>query len=192
MSLVIGLTGGIASGKTTSSNYLKQHFKVIDCDKISHNLILKPNEGYNALVNAFGAEILDGDIISRKKLGDIVFNNPKKLEELNKILHPLIYQEVEKQIDEEFVVIDCPLLFESNFIKLCNKTLLIYTDNHNQIDRLIERDNLTKEDALNRIQLQMSLDKKINLSDYVIFNNKDVDYLYKELDKTIKLIKEEY
>ncbi len=184
MSLVIGLTGGIASGKSTTSKYIKEKgYKVIDCDQISHNILLSGNCGYNALVNEFGNEILEDNEISRVKLGSIVFNDKEKLNTLNSILHPLIYNEVKNQINEDLVFIDCPLLFETNFIELCNKTLVVYVDKETQLDRLMKRNNMNKEEALNRINLQLSLEEKKNRCDYIIDNTKSIDDLHNQINE---------
>lgn len=191
MNLVIGLTGGIASGKSTASLYIKKNgYKVIDCDKISHDILLKGMSGYDALVSEFGTDILINDIISREKLGNIVFNNKEKLNKLNNILHPLIYKEVESQITTGIVFIDCPLLFETNFINLCDKTLVIYVDKNTQIQRLCERNGFTKEESIKRIELQLSLDEKKDKCDFYVDNCKDIKHLYEQIDELLNNIKE--
>ncbi|MFI3328850.1 MAG: dephospho-CoA kinase [bacterium] len=188
--MVIGLTGSIASGKTLTSNYLKSlNYKVIDCDEISHQIILKPNDCYYKLIEEFG-DILDGEEISRDKLRNIVFNNKELLNKLNSILHPAIYQEVKKQITNELVFIDCPLLFETNFKELCDQTLVISTKENIQIDRLIKRNNITKEEAKKRIQLQMSLKDKEKQATYIINNINDEQHLYKQIDDLLIKLKE--
>lgn len=190
MNLVIGLTGGIGSGKSTASKYImSKGYKVIDCDKISHEILF--NEiAIEKLTDAFGDSILVDGVIQRNLLGNIVFNDKSKLEVLNNILHPLIYSEVMSGITEGIIVMDCPLLFETNFINLVDTTLLIYTDKDTQVERLIKRNDVTKEEALNRIGLQMSLELKKDKSDYVVDNTKDKENLYKELDVYFNNIKE--
>lgn len=188
--MVIGITGSIASGKTTTTKYLKSlGFKVIDCDEISHNIILKPNAGYYKLIQNFD-DILDGDQISREKLRNIVFNNTKQLKKLNDLLHPLIYDEVKSQINEDIVFIDCPLLFETNFINLCDKSIVVSIDEDIQIQRLVNRNNISKEDAENRISLQMSLKEKEELSTFVVYNNKDENYLFNQINIILESLKE--
>lgn len=189
MSLVIGLTGGIASGKSTASQYIKSiGYKVIDCDKISHDTLIKGNLGYDALISEFGNDILEEDTISRVKLGNIVFNDKEKLNKLNSILHPIIYNEVKSQITNDIVFIDCPLLFETNFIELCDKTLVVYVNEENQIKRLMNRDTLDKQTALNRIKLQLSLEIKKEKCDFLIDNNYSVEYMYEQLDEILKKV----
>ncbi len=187
--MVIGLTGSIASGKTLTTNYLKSlGYKVIDCDEISHQIILKPNKGYYELINNFD-DILDNDIISRDKLRSIVFNNKEQLLKLNNILHPLIYDEVKSQITNELVFIDCPLLFETNFTSLCDETIVVTTTKEIQIDRLIKRNNISTEEAIKRIKLQMELKEKEKLATYVVNNIKDEDYLYNQINIILESIK---
>ncbi len=174
--MIIGLTGSIASGKTTVSNYLKElGYNVIDCDKIAHDVL--NTTAYNKIVELFGREILDNNIINRKKLGQLVFNNKVLLEKLNNITHPLVKDEVKARLSD-FCFIDCPLLFETDFINLVDKSVLIYVDRDTQIKRLINRDNLTKDDSIKRIELQMSLEKKRELANYVIDNNDSKEELY--------------
>ncbi len=188
MDLVIGLTGGIASGKTTVSDYIESKgYNVIDCDLISHEVLFL-KDTITELVNEFGDSILVNDAICRKTLGDIVFNNKEKLNKLNNILHPIIYNEVKCRITKGIVFINCPLLFETNFISLCDKTAVIYVNRDIQVNRLIKRDNLTKEDAINRINLQISLDEKKKLADYVVDNSTDIKNLYKQTDNMLERI----
>lgn len=188
MSLVIGLTGGIASGKSTSANYIKSKgYKVIDCDKIAHDVLLLEST-ITKLVEEFGECILIDNKIDRASLGNVVFNDKDKLNTLNNILHPLVYCEVKKEITNDIVFIDCPLLFETNFINLCDKTLVIYVDLDTQVKRLIKRNNLTEKEALKRIELQMSLDIKKSKSDYSIDNTTSIECLQSDIDKFLNTL----
>lgn len=185
MRMVVGITGSIASGKSTVSNYITNlGYPVVDCDEVSHDIILKGNLGYDAVLNCFGDDILDDEgNISRKKLGEIVFGNEQKLQTLNKIMHPLIYFEVKKMLDVNgLIFLDAPLLFESNFNDLCDEVIVVNVDLDKQIQRLLVRDSVQYDDALNKIKLQMSLDEKIKLATYVVDNNLDLTYLYKQID----------
>lgn len=187
MNLVIGLTGSIASGKSTTSKYIKEKgYKVIDCDQISHDVLLEGRGGYLPLINEFGETILDDRVISRVKLGNIVFNDKVKLQKLNDILHPIIYNEVKSEITNGIVFIDCPLLFETNFIDLCDKTLVVYVDFNTQVKRLMQRDGLSNKEASDRIKLQMSLEEKKQKCDYVIENMKSIDELKGLIDDFLK------
>ncbi len=191
MNLVIGLTGGIASGKTTASTYLKEKgYQIIDCDKISHDVLLD-KQVIKQIVDVFGSDVVVSNNISRELLGAKVFNNKILLNKLNEIIHPVIYNKVKSEIKEGIVFIDCPLLFETNFINLCDKTLVIYVNKDIQVDRLISRSNLSNEEALNRIALQMSLDEKKEKCDYLIENNLDKSMLFNELDNLINILERE-
>ena len=189
MKKVIGLTGSIASGKSTVSNKLKDSgYHVIDCDEINHLILKKDNIGYTEVVKAFGLEILAENLeIDRKKLGSIIFSNKEAKEKLNQILHPLIkkivIEEIDK-IDDGMVFLDCPLLFETDFHELCDLKIVVYVNLDTQIHRLMERDKITFPEALKKIYAQMSLDEKLTLADYVIDNCHgfgDLDWQIKQL-----------
>ncbi len=188
MRMIVGITGSIGSGKSTVSNYITSlGYQVVDCDMISHDIILKGNLGYQSVLDFFGSDILDEDgSISRKKLGGIVFSDEVKLQMLNKIMHPLIYSEVEKKLDvDRLIFLDAPLLFESNFNTLCDSVIVVNIDLDKQLERLVVRDSITYDDALNKINLQMSLDEKIKLATYVVDNSFDLACLYKQIDSII-------
>lgn len=186
---VIGLTGSIASGKSTVSKKLKDlGYKVIDCDAINHEILVKDEVGYLLVVENFGADILDENLeIDRKKLGSLIFNDSTLKEKLNQILHPVIknrvIEEIEK-IDEGMVFLDCPLLFETDFHTLCEINIVVYVNFDTQIHRLMQRDNITFPEALKKIYAQMSLDEKLGLADLVIDNCHslgDLDWQIKQL-----------
>ncbi len=189
MKKVIGLTGSIASGKSTVSNKLKElGYKIIDCDEINHKLLKKDNLGYVSVLEEFGYDILNEDLeIDRKKLGSIIFNNKLSKEKLNQILHPLIKSVVMdeiKKVEDGIVFLDCPLLFETDFHELCDLKIVVYVNMDTQIHRLMERDNITFPEALKKIYAQMSLDDKLALADYVLDNChglNDLDWQIKQL-----------
>lgn len=189
MKRVIGLTGSIASGKSTVSTKLKQlGYVVIDCDEINHRILEKDNIGYQGVLAEFGPDILDSDKqIDRKKLGGIIFNDNLLKEKLNQILHPLIksiVREEIKNIDDGLVFLDCPLLFETDFHELCDLKIVVYVNMDTQISRLMERDGITFPEALKKIYAQMSLDDKLALADYVLDNChslNDLDWQIKQL-----------
>ena len=189
MKKIIGLTGSIASGKSTVSNKLKQlGYKIIDCDEINHQILEQNQIGYTSVLAEFGSDILDVDLeIDRKKLGSIIFNDKTAKEKLNQILHPLIKsivkEEIEK-IEDGLVFLDCPLLFETDFHELCDLKVVVYVNMDMQISRLMERDNITFPEALKKIYAQMSLDDKLTLADYVLDNChslSDLDWQIKQL-----------
>ena len=189
MRKVIGLTGSIASGKSTVSAKLKElGYYVIDCDDIGHRILKKARVGYYPVVAEFGEEILDSiGHIDRKKLGQIIFNDKSKKEKLNQILHPIIKDLVKKEIDAYYhglIFLDCPLLFETDFHELCDETVVVYVNMDTQIHRLMARDGITFPEALKKIYAQMSMDEKLELADYVIDNCHslgDLDWQIKQL-----------
>lgn len=189
MSLVIGLTGGIASGKSTVSNFFKEmDITVVDADIESRLAVMKGESAYFKIIEEFGRDILleDGEI-DRQKLGAIIFHHTEKRQILNEIVHPEVRKRMRDQVDqaiknsEEVVVLDIPLLFESKLTYMVDKTLLVYVDDETQLKRLIERNNLSVEDAEARIRSQMPLSEKIKLADAVIDNNGSIEDTKKQL-----------
>lgn len=179
MSLIIGLTGSIATGKSTISKmFTDLNIPVIDADKIAR-LVVEPNqEAYIAIVERFGDEILRQDgTIDRPKLGEIVFDSSKKRDELNAIVHPAVRKEMLKQRDDfvkqehKCIVLDIPLLFESKLTYLIDKIIVVYVDEAVQLERLMKRNNYSSDEAIKRIQSQMSVTEKSKLADAVIDNN---------------------
>ncbi|MED3563104.1 dephospho-CoA kinase [Bacillus xiapuensis] len=179
MSLVIGLTGGIASGKSTVSNMFKEmHITVIDADVEARLAVEKGEPAYLKIVESFGREILlSNEEIDRPKLGSIIFHNEEKRQLLNEIVHPEVRKRMRQQMEaavskkEEIVVLDIPLLFESKLTYMVEKTILVYVDQEVQLQRLMERNHLSKDEALARIQSQMPLAEKVNLADAILNNN---------------------
>ncbi|MBZ4662331.1 MAG: dephospho-CoA kinase [Caloramator sp.] len=187
---IIGLTGGIASGKSTVSNYLiLRGLDVIDADLISREIYQIGEKAYRIVVDEFGKDILNEDLtINRKKLAQIVFSNNDQLKKLNEITHPIIYEKIKKRVDEvckmnkRVCIIDAALLFESNWYKICDIKWLVYVDKITQIKRLIERDKISEEDAVKRINAQMPIEEKIKLADFIINNSRELRYTYEQVD----------
>jgi dephospho-CoA kinase len=180
MRQVIGITGGIASGKSSVSQFIKDElgFTVIDADIASREVVEPDQDAYRKIVESFGSQILlDDKTIDRAKLGMIIFNDDDKRSLLNSIVHPAVRKRMIDQRDaaiqreEETVFMDIPLLFESKLTSMVDKTLLIYVDDHVQIDRLMRRNNYSEAEALARITSQMPLSEKKALADAVIDNN---------------------
>ncbi|WP_223591039.1 dephospho-CoA kinase [Neobacillus bataviensis] len=189
MSLIIGLTGGIASGKSTVSNMFKEmDITVVDADVEARLAVMKGESAYNQIVKEFGKEILleDGEI-DRPKLGSIIFHQAEKRNQLNQIVHPEVRKRMNSKVEdaknrkEQVVVLDIPLLFESKQTYLVEKTILVYVDKQTQLKRLIERNNLSIEDAEARIHSQMPLSDKVKLADAVIDNNGSIADSKKQL-----------
>ena len=179
MSKVIGLTGGIATGKSTVSNMFKARgIPVLDADQIAHDLLERGTKVFQQIVDEFGEDVVSSTgCICRKTLGRIVFDDASKRERLNNIVHPEVKRIMCQQIDafkssfEPVIVLDVPLLFESGFHTLCDYTVVVYTDEETQLKRLMKRNNLTQEEAMKRINAQMPLKDKVQLADWVIDNS---------------------
>ena len=194
--MIIGITGSIACGKSTVSNYLKSKgYIVIDADKIGHEAL---DDDYvkEKLILAFGNEILDDNKINRQKLGELVFGNSSNLNVLNSIIHPeirkKILQKIDKNNDKEFIFIDVALLFEAKFDDLVDKIIVVYVDENTQLTRLMKRNSISKKEALSRIVSQMSPIEKAKLGDYTVNNNLDVINTYEQVDKVLSELKKGY
>lgn len=196
MTYFLGLTGGIASGKSTADEFFKKKkIPIIDSDLIAHKIMEIGQNGYKAVVDYFGTDILNDDqTINRRKLGGIVFNDKAKLKKLNELTHPLVHQEIKQQMaryranQEKLVVIDVPLLFESGFESLCNGVLVISITPELQIERLMKRNAFTKKEAIARINNQMPLSEKEKRATYVVANTGTIDNLEKKLSDLLQEI----
>ena len=182
----IGITGSIACGKSTVSNYLKEKgYTIIDADKLGH-IALTSDEVKEKLKKSFGLTILENNEISREKLGKLVFGNDENLKILNSIVHPyirkIILQLQENHRDERFVFLDIALLFEAGFEDLVEKIIVVHVDEKIQVARLMSRNALSKEQAMFRIESQMSSNDKSKLGDYVINNSNTKEETYRQID----------
>jgi len=190
--LIIGLTGGIGSGKTTVSNLFKNlGVQIIDTDVIARELVDNDLSVLAEITDAFGKTILDKNgLLDRNKLAKIVFNQKQKKQQLEKILHPKIRIEVEKAIKvcreklnrPRYIIVVIPLLFETNFHQLIDKILVVVANEENKIKRIIQRDGRSPEDILSIIKSQVSDSKRISEADDIIENNCDI----KELEGKIQ------
>ena len=180
---LIGLTGGIGSGKSTVSNYLKElGAKIIDGDIIARAVVVPEKPAWKAIVETFGNEILLADLsLNRLKLGEIVFNNKKAKELLENIISPYIAAEINKQLNSFkkvkniIVVLDLPLLYENNWDKITDENWVVFVEQDIQIKRLCDRNNFTIEQALSRINNQLPLFEKAGKANVVINNNFDIE-----------------
>ncbi|HAX62116.1 MAG TPA: dephospho-CoA kinase [Elusimicrobia bacterium] len=176
---ILGLTGGIASGKTTVLNQFKKlGIKTISCDEIARKVYTRANVR-KKIKKYFGT-------LNRKKIAKIIFSDFTKRKQLEKILHPAIIKNLKKQLNllpSTFyllpVIVDVPLLFETHLEKMFDKIIVVYCKKNQQISRLMKRDKLTKTEAIRRISAQLPLSKKLKLADIIIDNTKNL------LDKII-------
>lgn len=189
MSFIIGLTGGIASGKSTVSNMLKElGIPVIDADEEARLAVEKGEKAYNAIVDHFGEAILmDDGSIDRAKLGAIIFKDEEKRLVLNSIVHPAVRERMLQKREQyrsnghHFIVLDIPLLFESRLTAMVDKVIVVYVDDLVQLERLKKRNGFTEEEAQERIASQMPLKDKQKLADAVINNNGTIEETKKQL-----------
>ncbi len=192
---VIGVVGGIGVGKTTVVSLIKHYKKtfIISADEIGHDLLLKGHAAYQPVTSAFGSCILskDGNII-RQKLGEIVFSDPKKLQLLNCITHPLIYNEVKRQIESarqdgnfELVIVDAALLIEIGLQYLTDKVIAVYADDKVRIPRIMKRQGLTKQQILERFKAQKKWEEFTQIADEIIDNSLSLEETREQIKKLL-------
>ncbi|HFV7334103.1 TPA: dephospho-CoA kinase [Staphylococcus aureus] len=193
MPKVIGLTGGIASGKSTVSELLSVFgFKVVDADKAAREAVKKGSKGLAQVREVFGDEAIDENgEMNRRYMGDLVFNHPEKRLELNAIIHPIMRDIMEEEKQEYLkqgynVIMDIPLLFENELENTVDEVWVVYTSESIQMDRLMQRNNLSLEDAKARVYSQISIDKKSRMADHVIDNLGDKLELKQNLERLLE------
>ncbi len=189
----IALTGGIGTGKSTTIKILEsQGYQILDADKIAHQLL---QENRFKIAQHFGSEILEKDILNRKKLGTIVFQNTNELKWLEDFLHPLIRERMlnkayELEKNHQAYFLDIPLFFEVGGKKCypVSKVVLIYAPRVLQIERLLERDKLKEAEILQRLACQMDIEQKRTMSDYIIDNSSSLKDLNKQVERFLKTL----
>ena len=173
----VGLTGGIASGKTTVSNLFQQlHVPVIDTDIISRELLNIDQPGYQQVITHFGTNILQSDAqIDRRKLRQLIFTQAREKDWLEAMLHPLIYQQtllkISNHLDARYILVVIPLLFETSFQSLVDRVLVIDCSPETQIQRLLERDKIPPDLAQKMLDQQFTNAARLERADDIIFNN---------------------
>ena len=190
---IIGLTGGIGSGKSAAAEILKElGLKVIDLDLITHELMRPGELGYIEIKKEFGEKYIDTKgALDRKLLRQEIFSSFDLKKRIESILHPIIFEECNKQLNilkhEKYIVLVIPLLFETkNYISLIDESLLIDCDLEAQIERVIKRDSISKTLANRIIKNQMNREKKQLLADKVILNDGNINHLKTQLDSYYK------
>lgn len=193
--MIVGLTGGIASGKSTVSNLFRKYgIEIVDADKVAKELSEK-KESIEKISNIFGKDILDSDgKIIREKLREKAFKNRELLQELNKIIHPQVMEYFKRKKEEnskdEILIFDIPLLYEAKMEYLCDKIIVVGVDVQKQIRRVVARDGSSEELAKKIIFNQMPLDEKIKKADIVIMNDGTLDELEEKVMKIYRELKE--
>ena len=191
--MILGVTGGIASGKSTVSGYLKsKNLPIVDADAISHKITGKNSVGAKAIKKAFGEEFFVCGRLDRQKLGQFCFGNKERTRQLNSILHPLIIEEIDRELNLlqqkncPIIILDVPLLFESGLDKKCNKTLCVICEKETRVSRAMARSKISRLEVLARIENQMSDQERSSKSDFVIDNNGTIDETVKQIDKVLE------
>jgi dephospho-CoA kinase len=195
----VGLTGGIATGKTTVCRLLEvKNCTIIDADVVAHSLLLRGQPGYEPVIKAFGRDILghSGEI-DRGKLGTVVFRDRNKLDQLNQLLHPEVLRTINatlealRQVGAARVIVDASLMIESGYHRNFRRLVLVTCSLEQQVERLMARNGLTREQALRRIALQMPLEEKRAFASDIVDNSgtpertrMQVDVLFEDLERT--------
>lgn len=189
--MVIGITGGIGSGKSTVTQYLiSKKYKVIDADKISHEVTRGQTDTVKELAKAFGICILKEDgTLNRKKLAEIAFADPKKKDLLQKIVTDRVVKQIKEDVKtstEKIIFLDVPLLFETGLDSITDKIWLVSADENVRIKRVMERDGITEEQVKDRMNCQMPEKEKMKRAHVVIDNSGDRQFLYNEIEMELK------
>ncbi len=189
--LIVGLTGGIASGKSSAGRIMaKLGAKIVDADLLARVVVEPGRPAFVAIVERFGGEVIAEDgTLDREKLRDIVFNDKKALKDLNMITHPEVFKEILREIEDyknsnskDLLVLDIPLLYEAGADAIVDVVAVVYVDRETQIERLIKRDKFSRSDAENRIDKQMDLEEKKKRAEFVIDNCGDFGDLETEVN----------
>lgn len=193
MTKIIGLTGGIASGKSTVTKIIRESgFKVIDADQVVHKLQAKGGKLYQALLEWLGPEILDADgELDRPKLSQMIFANPDNMKRSARLQNSIIRQELACQRDqlkqtEEIFFMDIPLLIEEKYIKWFDEIWLVFVDKEKQLQRLMARNNYSREEAELRLSHQMPLTDKKSFASLIIDNNGDLITLKEQMSNVLQ------
>ncbi|AQQ52824.1 dephospho-CoA kinase [Planococcus lenghuensis] len=188
--MIIGLTGSIASGKSTVAAMLKEKgYALVDADAVARQVVEPGTETLARISRAFGEDVLQADkTLNREKLGALIFNDPNSRKKLNDIIHPAIRQEMLRQREEwlangaQTVIMDIPLLFESKLEHFADKILVVSVSEENQLARLMQRNGLTAQDARARISSQLPVSEKEKRADAVIYNNGSIAETERQLE----------
>lgn len=194
---LVGLTGGIASGKSTAAKILESlGAAVVNADTLAREAVEPGREAWQEIIAAFGSEILQSDrTLDRQKLRTLIFNNPDARRKLESIIHPRVRALAERRIAEHgaagyaVVVYEVPLLFEGRLHEWLRPVILIACDIEIQIERLQQRDGLDRVQAQKHIEAQMNLEEKRRLADYVIENNGNLEDLKRQVEAVLDTIK---
>ncbi|KUJ60959.1 dephospho-CoA kinase [Flavobacteriaceae bacterium CRH] len=191
MTKVIGLTGGIGSGKTTIANYFNELGVPVYIADDGAKKVMQSESIIKEIKTAFGEVIFENDILNRAKLAEIVFNNKEKLARLNAIVHPAVKNDFEEWLlqykNYEYIIYEAAILFESGRYKECDLIITVTAPVEVRIERVLKRDNTTREQVLSRMQMQWNDENRISRSNFVI-NNENLENARKEIVKILKIL----
>ena len=188
---IVGLTGGISSGKSTVSSYLKQlKIPVIDADEVARKVVEPNSQGAIEIRKTFGSDVFEEDgSLNRQRLGALIFSNAENRQKLDDLLQPLIkimiLDEIEehRQKGENMIVLDLPLLFEKQYEELCEEIIVVYIPKELQLERLMKRNQYTKQEALSRIDSQLSIEEKRKRATVLLDNQGRIQQLYQQVEQ---------
>lgn len=192
MTKIIGLTGGIGSGKTLVAKYIESFGVPVYIADDEARKIMETDEVLDLLRNEFGTEVIDNNTLNREKLAQLVFNNSEKLEKLNTIVHPLVKKHFESWLEmnknSPFVIKEAAILFESGGNKYCDAIITVTSPLETRIQRVMDRDTIDRDSVVKRIESQWTDEQRISKSDFVI-GNITVKDTYKQIDQILILLK---
>ena len=191
--MVVGLTGGIGSGKSTAANIFKEFgIDCIDADNVAKNILDLNENARKLFINEFGDKYIDKDNkINREILREDIFNDKSKIEKLESIIHPKVRDEIFKFIENSssiYTIVDVPLIFETNSKDFYDKIVLVDCETNTQISRASQRDNRSNENIMKIIKNQATREQRLSIADYVISNDSTFENLKKEVIKTHQLL----
>lgn len=190
MTYILGLTGSIATGKSTVSRYFSDKgIPLVDADLVARKVVEPETKGLAAITKTFGnTYLLPDGRLNRKKLGTLIFSDDNKRQELNELLQAYISNEIDREIAmlkqacPDLIVLDIPLLFENNYTNRCDAVMVVYTTPEVQMERLMARNQLSTQEAKKRIASQMSIEEKRKRADFIINNNDSRSETYKQVE----------
>lgn len=188
---LIGLTGGIATGKSTVSCYLKNQYQltVLDADGYAREALAVGTPAYHAILNRYGSTFKKADgSLERSRLGALIFANPQEKAWLEGQIHPWVRHCLQTAIaasDGPVLILDIPLLFEAGFTDLVTSIWVVFCSDEQQLKRLMERNHLSKEEARQRIASQWPLTEKVARADFLLDNSQDLPFLYRQIDRAV-------
>lgn len=194
MTFILGLTGGIATGKSTVSRYFAENgIPVVDADIIARKVVMPGSQGLADIVARFGEAVLLADgSLDRQRLGALIFSQEEERHKLNAVLQKYIRQQIKNETQDfinqghALIVLDIPLLYEAGYERECDAVMVVYTTSDVQLARLMARNHLSEQEAHDRITSQMSLEEKKSRADIVIDNNGTLSETYQQVEKWLE------